>query len=796
MKRLYSQLHFLSTLPAAAVVKCFAQALDIPRAVIQKENAVENCLLYLLENCLKVQADERKVWAAVALLTERLNAKMDYICDHLAGKPTLLHRALQCNVNEAIFTIMLSNSNNHHLHSIVDEDGNTILHLAVKMRKNELVPHILCRAASGNDHKRSKSAKFNYLKSLLLAQNKQGRTALHLAAADLNKQLVQTLLLAKKKATTDLVTVKDNHGMTAFMASIEGATSKTREEAEQFTQAWFDLALVHPSNVAFATDNNKQTALHRAALIENTSVLEILFSVVGQESIEKLMVEKDSNGRTPYHVAAEKGNTTAIQFFLTKLANNPLLMEKLFSCTEPATKSGDVQAQAQSSPPPAPRRKMSAGKLVEFFFPAAAANGNNNASNVSEAYPSSASSGSPSLQLSTLFPSQRKASISSSGSASSSYSSSGSISSCSSTNSPTSSTGSPASGAPSPNIFGYRNVAIDTRSRPDFSVSVLHTIIKRDSATLSGMTPSTPLNNSSKLPLNPLQPLTQQQLIEPITEWPADYPAELKEFVQTEKNLLRTVRNIEKSFMKPMSILSTCESKSRVMSLKKFYALFGQVGIIRSVCEMVLEDLHETLFSEASSGNNTSRLIPICEIINRNTWLFQIYAKYIINYRQTEPCLTRLARYNATFAAIKDIASESLSQVPNKRQSGGAMQLMFSIGNVFAASTSTQPVPSKQEYSSASEEEDHQFSKASNNNNNYSYYSSSSSSGNSMRELPSLLYAPVQRLTSVLLLLKNLYCSIAANEENIEVMARACSDINTAVDKTKLIIDKIQAQAF
>jgi len=151
------------------------------------------------------------------------------------------------------------------------------------------------------------------------AQDEQGQTPLHYAAAKSNFDTVQCLINYKAN-----VNVCDNKGMTPLYVAIQRKSSNNIKT----------LLLDSSTDLTLTDKDNKLTVLHLAVYKNDTNLVKTLLQYKAKCDIV------DKNGNLPLHIAATKGNK-AIARMLIK-ANNSTKSTKNANGETP----GDVAAKS------------------------------------------------------------------------------------------------------------------------------------------------------------------------------------------------------------------------------------------------------------------------------------------------------------------------------------------------------------------------------------------------------------------------------------------------------------------
>lgn len=189
-----------------------------------------------------------------------------------------------------------------------DQDGDTILHLAVVEAQADIIFPIICQAPHPD---------------FLDICNDLFQTPLHLSALTSKANVVRTLVVAG--ATLD---IQDHNGNTALhIASRKGDVDSvlaliTPVEAEEVAEI-SHMYMIHPqkcdlSPVINMKNFDGQTSLHFAALGGFKKVVECLY-----ENGANINDQDGKSGKTALHFAVENLNSDLVKILLYKCSANP-----------------------------------------------------------------------------------------------------------------------------------------------------------------------------------------------------------------------------------------------------------------------------------------------------------------------------------------------------------------------------------------------------------------------------------------------------------------------------------------
>lgn len=199
------------------------------------------------------------------------------------------------------------------LHKIMDKqfgNGRTILHYAADHEYNG--EHGLDVAMLFMD-----GSRFEYGKELVKAQDKNRRTALHIAAFHGHIWLIKFLIEQGKLKTDE----KDRNGDNPFHVLVNGNNVDMVGEMLHF------LPKEEKKPAILSMDTIGKIPLHKAAANGNTRMMEFLvdcISIDGDDEEKKYISKADFVGETPLHEAARGGHAEAVKYLLQK-GSSPLL---------------------------------------------------------------------------------------------------------------------------------------------------------------------------------------------------------------------------------------------------------------------------------------------------------------------------------------------------------------------------------------------------------------------------------------------------------------------------------------
>ncbi|XP_019860504.1 PREDICTED: serine/threonine-protein phosphatase 6 regulatory ankyrin repeat subunit A-like, partial [Amphimedon queenslandica] len=210
-----------------------------------------------------------------------------------------------------------NNPHNAVLINVQDKDGNTPLHLACRLKQQQMVSLLLKASLSYND---------------LLITNKKRQTPLHLAAASCHKDTTEALLSSVTGSSThhDLLTATDNEGSTVFHTAC----------SDYHIDVFHYLASIYPQGVNLM-DNRGRGFLHAACEGGDIGIVRTLIETHGLDPLAE-----DEDGITCLHLLAEKKGTRKswtrmiavrksieiYQYLEPNIVSNPIPKDK-FGCT-------------------------------------------------------------------------------------------------------------------------------------------------------------------------------------------------------------------------------------------------------------------------------------------------------------------------------------------------------------------------------------------------------------------------------------------------------------------------------
>ncbi|CAI4222737.1 unnamed protein product [Auanema sp. JU1783] len=206
----------------------------------------------------------------------------------------VLHWAAQCRAYKVVRHI-LQNSTGQELFLVKDKDGVTALHIAAAQSCNKMLKLFL-EFITPNDNIFEK------------AQDKRGRSPLHYAASRASVECVATILDSSVLGLT--VDQKDKHGVTPLMCAVGVVLPPAIDVCRLLAQR----------KMLAVSARNKfgHTALHLAVAAYNISVVKLLV----EELKCQVEVRYISKMRTPLHYAAEQDQSEIVQLLLAYGAKN------------------------------------------------------------------------------------------------------------------------------------------------------------------------------------------------------------------------------------------------------------------------------------------------------------------------------------------------------------------------------------------------------------------------------------------------------------------------------------------
>lgn len=131
-----------------------------------------------------------------------------------------------------------------------------------------------------------------------------------------------------------------------------------------------------------------------------------------------------------------------------------------------------------------------------------------------------------------------------------------------------------------------------------------------------------------------------------LTSTPTDLVTEIR---SSESKYLESLNDINCCYMKPLSLLETCEAGSRPISLSKYKTLFGKIPVLEALSQEFLADI------VGASSLDLGTILPFYA-----SSIFHLYRGYIDEYQEMEKCLIQLQKKNAYFVAICQASCASL----------------------------------------------------------------------------------------------------------------------------------------
>lgn len=207
---------------------------------------------------------------------------------------TLMHFAVQNGHYEILNFLLNKNANANMLNN----DKDTPLHLAVKINSPEMVKRLAIDLPAEGGFFRAPSANVNI-------QNKNGDTALNLAAFDTNYDIVN-ILMARTNLDANLANINGN---TAIHMSVLNKDKKQEEIIKIL-----DL-LQHKATVALK-NNDGNNLLSLVTQSQKEDVVNYILNQIKQ--FPELIVSANNDGNTPLHISAQNGNTNIMNVILAK----------------------------------------------------------------------------------------------------------------------------------------------------------------------------------------------------------------------------------------------------------------------------------------------------------------------------------------------------------------------------------------------------------------------------------------------------------------------------------------------
>jgi RhoGEF domain len=267
-------------------------------------------------------------WLLVACLLEKFRINVLNIV--IGCENSVIQMAITADLDLNIFKLLLSYSP-MGLHNVIDANGNTILHQMVKYNQIEHAFTLMCKVASTSPKKNS------HLQQLLLAKNKKGQTALFIACELKNSKMAHLLLMAKKSIAAKMVEIADESGITPLMITMCSKVNERfdcRNNASVSDSLFRALVKANSKSALFQVDSWKQSAVHKAAIYDNSLLLNIIFNSVSLDQWEKVMLERDCFNKTAILHALENENHELSQMLLDKISSNSMLLESVQSFVE------------------------------------------------------------------------------------------------------------------------------------------------------------------------------------------------------------------------------------------------------------------------------------------------------------------------------------------------------------------------------------------------------------------------------------------------------------------------------
>jgi ankyrin repeat protein len=232
---------------------------------------------------------------------------------------TILHQAaLECNVHIACFLLdsLKEGENAETLNEILiaeNKIGSTAWHLAASGGNTKVWQNLWDRA--------EKSLTLEDLtKNVLLAKDSLAKTILHRAAEGNDTELLEKMwMCAEEKLTTQelnngLLLAKHLNEGTAWHLASQYGNNQVLEKLWEWGKNQLkrdDLI----SELMLAKDSEGQTAWHYAAEFGKIKVLEKLWVWANEEklNLNKLLVAQNTDGETAWHLAAKRGETEVLE---------------------------------------------------------------------------------------------------------------------------------------------------------------------------------------------------------------------------------------------------------------------------------------------------------------------------------------------------------------------------------------------------------------------------------------------------------------------------------------------------
>ena len=193
------------------------------------------------------------------------------------------------------------------------EDGRPAWSLAAKSKNVKVLEEIwVLTKEKGNPEE---------IKSLLLAQNEYGQTALHVAADSSVVVLEKLWAVANEtqlnldELQNKLLLAKDKYGNTAWHRAAEGGNLQALETL----WSWAKEVQIKPDELLLAENKKGETAFHLASEGTDEGILQKMWILAKEEQVKskeiknKLLLFKDKYGNTAWHRAAKRGHLEALE---------------------------------------------------------------------------------------------------------------------------------------------------------------------------------------------------------------------------------------------------------------------------------------------------------------------------------------------------------------------------------------------------------------------------------------------------------------------------------------------------
>ncbi|XP_030644286.1 transient receptor potential cation channel, subfamily N, member 1 [Chanos chanos] len=210
----------------------------------------------------------------------------------------------------------------------------TPLHIAARVKEGEKVAEMLLKSGADVNaeqengetamHMAARYGSVQMLRALieeggdLTWRSKAGENPLHIAVRHCHAHMVKeilTYLANESREEAELCARQENQkGETPLHLAAELRKEAVHEEGEDIVI--IRTLMEHNADVAAATRQAGETALHYCARVGNTGVLQEMLSNVPANQLQTAVNKHARNGRSPLLLAAERGHTEVVRILL------------------------------------------------------------------------------------------------------------------------------------------------------------------------------------------------------------------------------------------------------------------------------------------------------------------------------------------------------------------------------------------------------------------------------------------------------------------------------------------------